>query len=150
MALLRLALKPGIDKQNTEYGAEGGWVDCDYVRFQYGLPEKTGGWVYFNQTAQYLIGMVSEVFTWNSLEGVPYVIVGTNKKLYVAINSAWSDITPIRATTTTATFDTVDGSNIVTVNESTLDMQVGDFIKISNVTGDPGGIPNASLNGEIP
>ena len=148
MALLRLALKPGIDKQNTEYGAEGGWVDCDYVRFQYGLPEKTGGWVYFNQTAQYLIGMVSEVFTWNSLEGIPYVIVGTNKKLYVAVNSAWADITPIRATTTNATFDTVSGSTTVTVNQSTLEMQVGDFIKISGATGNPGGIPNATLNGE--
>ncbi len=148
MALLRLALKPGIDKQNTEYGAEGGWVDCDYVRFQYGLPEKTGGWVYFNQTAQYLIGMVSEVFTWNSLEGIPYVIVGTNKKLYVAVNSAWADITPIRETTTNATFDTVIGSTTVTVNQSTLDMQAGDFIVISDVTGNPGGIPNATLNGE--
>ena len=42
MALLRLFLKPGVDKQNTEYGAEGGWVDCDYVRFRYGLPEKMG------------------------------------------------------------------------------------------------------------
>lgn len=148
MALLRLALKPGIDKQNTEYGAEGGWVDCDYVRFQYGLPEKTGGWVYFNGAAEYLIGMVSEVFTWNSLEGIPYVMVGTTKKLYVAVNSGWADITPIRATTTTATFDTVNGSRIVTINESTLDMQVGDFITISGATGDPGGIPNATLNGE--
>jgi len=40
MALLRLFLKPGVDKQNTEYGAEGGWVDSDYVRFRYGLPEQ--------------------------------------------------------------------------------------------------------------
>ena len=48
MALLRLFLKPGVDKQNTEYGAEGGWVDCDFVRFRYGLPEKLGGWTNFN------------------------------------------------------------------------------------------------------
>ena len=148
MALLRLALKAGIDKQNTEYGAEGGWIDCDYVRFQYGLPEKTGGWVYFNGSAQYLIGMPSEVFTWNSLDGVPYIMVGTTRKLYVAVNSDWRDITPIRETTTNATFDTVNGSRTVTVNQSTLDMQVGDFIIISDVTGNPGGIANASLDGE--
>ena len=40
MAFFRLTLKPGIDKQNTEYGAEGGWIDGDYIRFRYGLPEK--------------------------------------------------------------------------------------------------------------
>jgi hypothetical protein len=44
MALARLFLKPGIDKQNTEYGAEGGWIDGDFIRFRYGLPEKLGGW----------------------------------------------------------------------------------------------------------
>ena len=43
MALLRLPFKPGVDKQNTEYGVEGGWVDSDYIRFRYGLPEKLGG-----------------------------------------------------------------------------------------------------------
>ena len=43
MGYLKLSLKPGIDKQNTEYGAEGGWTDCDNVRFRYGLPEKIGG-----------------------------------------------------------------------------------------------------------
>jgi len=32
MALARIVLKPGVDKQNTEYGAEGGWIDSDYVR----------------------------------------------------------------------------------------------------------------------
>lgn len=32
MALLRLALKPGIDKQNTEYGAEGvGLTETTFV-----------------------------------------------------------------------------------------------------------------------
>jgi hypothetical protein len=29
MPLSKLQFKPGIDKQNTQYGAEGGWVDCD-------------------------------------------------------------------------------------------------------------------------
>jgi hypothetical protein len=79
MALLRLFLKPGVDKQNTEYGAEGGWIDSDYVRFRYGLPEKVGGWAPFGETSAYLVGMPSEVFTWTDLDGSPYVAVGTNK-----------------------------------------------------------------------
>lgn len=149
MALLRLALKPGIDKQNTEYGAEGGWTDCDYVRFQYGLPEKVGGWVNFTPLPQYLIGMASQVFTWNSLEGIPYAIVGTNKKLYVYANSLWHDITPIREVDTTPTFTTTAGSTILTINvASTLSIQVGDFVTLSGVTGDPGGITSADLNNQ--
>ena len=50
MAYFKLSLKPGIDKQNTEYGAEGGWIDCDNVRFRYALPEKVGGWTEFQQS----------------------------------------------------------------------------------------------------
>ena len=44
MALIELNFKPGIDKQDTEAGAENRWVDSDNVRFRYGLPEKVGGW----------------------------------------------------------------------------------------------------------
>ena len=36
---------PGINKEATEYGAEGQWVDGDKVRFRYGLPQKIGGWL---------------------------------------------------------------------------------------------------------
>ena len=82
MALLRLFLKPGIDKQNTEYGAEGGWVDGDYVRFRYGLPEKMGGWTEFGNTLVNFVGSASEIFTWNGLDGVPYAALGTNRKVY--------------------------------------------------------------------
>jgi hypothetical protein len=70
MALLRLFLKPGVDKQNTEYGAEGGWVDSDYVRFRYGLPEKIGGWTQFGNTQVNFVGSASDIFTWNALDGV--------------------------------------------------------------------------------
>ena len=45
MPLTKLNFKPGIDKQNTEYGAEGRWIDADNVRFHYGLPQKVGGWL---------------------------------------------------------------------------------------------------------
>jgi len=101
MALLRLFLKPGIDKQNTEYGAEGGWIDGDYIRFRYGLPEKLGGWTWFEfQEDLYFIGMASDIFTWNDLNGAPHAIMGTTRKLYGFYGGLWSDITPLRLTTT--------------------------------------------------
>jgi hypothetical protein len=149
MPLLRLAFTPGIDKQNTEYGAEGGWIDSDYVRFRYGLPEKIGGWEYFNGLRVPFIGGVSEVFTWNDLEGRPRIIVGTTKKLYAFFSTAWYDITPIRKTSTAASFTTVNGSNIVTVVDPDNDALEGDFVTFSDVSGNPGGISNASLTGEF-
>jgi hypothetical protein len=150
MAYLRLALRPGIDKQNTEYGAEGGWVDSDYVRFRYGLPEKMGGWTLFNQSATYLVGNPSNIISWSNLDGVPYLAVGTQRKLYVYTGGAWYDITPVRTVKTGLTFDTVAGSNVVTVNHAGgHEAEDGDFVRLSDVTGDPGGIPNASLTGEF-
>ena len=148
MALLRLFLKPGIDKQNTEYGAEGGWVDSDYVRFRYGLPEKLGGWTAFGNTTVNFVGSASEVFTWNGLDGVPYAALGTNRKVYAFYGGAWADITPIRATGA-CTFTTTNGSATVVVNDAAHGAVEGDFVTFSAVSGDPGGITNASLTNEF-
>ena len=149
MALLRLFLKPGIDKQNTEYGAEGGWVDGDYIRFRYGLPEKLGGWTNFNDQEAYFIGYTSEVFTWTTLDGSPRAAVGTNRKLYVFYGGTWFDITPIRATSVGVTFTTTNGSTNVVVNDTNHGAITGDFVTFSNTSGDPGGIPNADLDNEF-
>jgi hypothetical protein len=149
MPLLRLFLKPGIDKQNTEYGAEGGWIDGDYIRFRYGLPEKLGGWTNFNESAEYFLGMASEVFTWNDLAGSPALAIGTTRKVYVFYGGIWADITPIRATETGVTFNTTSGSTNVVVNDFNHGAIVGDFVTFSSVTGNPGGITNASLQNEF-
>jgi hypothetical protein len=149
MPYFRLFLKPGVDKQNTEYGAEGGWIDSDYIRFRYGLPEKMGGWTAFNQVDTYFVGMPSEVFTWNDLGGSPYIALGTTRKVYVFYGGSWADITPLRATQVGVTFDTTDTLTAVAVNDTAHGCIVGDFVTFSNVTGDPGGIPNASLTGEF-
>ena len=148
MALLRLPFKPGVDKQNTEYGAEGGWVDSDYIRFRYGLPEKLGGWINFDETAVNFVGVVSEIFTWDALGGEPYAAIGTNRKVYAFYGGIWADITPIRDTNS-VTFTTVSGSTTVTVNDTAHGAIAGDFVTISATTGNPGGIPNASLNNEF-
>ena len=38
--LHKIRLKPGLDKQSSDTGAEGKWVNADYSRFRYGFPEK--------------------------------------------------------------------------------------------------------------
>ena len=90
MTLIKVQVAPGIDKQDTEYGAEGRWIDCDNVRFRYGLPEKIGGWSKVSTSA--LVGAARGIITWFSLDGDQYTITGTNKKLYVYQNQAWYDI----------------------------------------------------------
>ena len=150
MAYAKLNLRPGIDRQNTEYGAEGGYTDSDHVRFRYSLPEKIGGFVGFAEQLTSLIGLASGILAWSNLNAVPFLAVGTNRKLYVFTGGAWYDITPIRATNTGLTFDTVNGSTTVTVNNAGgHGADVGDFVTFSSVTGDPGGIANADLENEF-
>jgi hypothetical protein len=153
MPLLRLFLKPGIDKQNTEYGAEGGWIDGDYIRFRYGLPEKMGGWTEFGGTSPNFVGLASEVFTWNDLSGSPYMAVGTNRKLYVFYGGEWVDITPIRVTTAAGdvTFAAVNGSPTITVTDTSHGAIQGDFVTFSGVSagGLGGAITQAILQSEF-
>jgi hypothetical protein len=146
--LARLFFNPGIDKQNTEYGAEGGWIDGDYIRFRYGLPEKIGGWVPFS-SGDYLVGQASEMISWKDNAGLPYAAVGTNRKVYVFYGGGFYDITPLRGATRTVTFDTTAGSSEVIVNDSGSGAVQGDFVTFSNTSGDPGGIPNSDLNNEF-
>lgn len=150
MSLLRLALKPGIDKQNTEYGAEGGWVDCDNVRFRYGLPEKIGGWAIFGGQTAYLVGAASDIFTWQSLNGVPYLAVGTTKKLYLYSGGVWSDITPVRLTTAAGevTFSATSGSNVITVTDTSHGASQGDFVTFSGASSLGGTITASILNSQ--
>jgi hypothetical protein len=43
MALKKLSLKPGVNRENTRYTNENGWYESQWVRFRQGTPEKIGG-----------------------------------------------------------------------------------------------------------
>ena len=148
MTLIKVQVAPGVDKQDTEYGAEGRWTNTDNVRFRYGLPEKIGGWA--KVTSDALVGAARGIVTWFSLDGDQYAITGTNKKLYVYQNGAWYDITPIRSTGASITdFTTTDTSTSVTATDASHGAIVGDFVTISSVSGTANGIVAANLEGEF-
>ena len=147
MPLTKLQIAPGIDKQNTEYGAEGRWVDCDNVRFRYGLPEKIGGWS--KVTSDALVGATRAILTYSDLKGVKYAIYGTNKKLYAYSENSYADITPTRATGSITQFATTSGSSTVTVTDADHGALIGDFVTISSVSGAVGGLTQANLQGEF-
>ncbi len=127
MALVKATFAPGIDKQNTTYGAEGRWIDSKNVRFRTGLPEKIGGWdKVFSST---LIGVARATLAWVSNGGVRHLAIGTDRKLYVYVEGRAYDITPIRLEAAlTGPFAMTSGSPIVTVTHNSHGAGLGDFV----------------------
>jgi hypothetical protein len=147
MPLTKLQVAPGIDKQNTEYGAEGKWVDSDNVRFRYGQPEKIGGWT--KVTSDALLGSTRAILTWSDLSSVNHAMYGTNKKLYAYSENSYADITPTRGTGSITQFATTSGSTTVTVTDAAHGALVGDHVTISSVSGAIGGLTQANLQNEF-
>ena len=145
--LRKIVFKPGINKQDSDLGSEGGWKDSDMVRFRYGQPEKIGGWEYV--TTDGLIGAARGQFAWTDLNGVKFDALGTDRKLYVYSEGQFLDITPIRSTADiTSVFETTNGSTTVTVNHTDHGAVAGDFVTITSTSAAVGGIPSATLDAE--
>jgi hypothetical protein len=134
MTLTKLKLKPGIQKQTSDLGASGGYVDCDNVRFRYGLPEKIGGWE--KTTTNTLIGVVRDAHHWVALDGTRLAALGTDKKLYIYANDVLYDITPTRQANSAVSsiFTTTNGSPNVTVNVNGHGAIPGDIVTFSGTT----------------
>ena len=132
--LQKIRLKPGLDKQSSDTGAEGKWVNANYSRFRYTFPEKVGGWQQL--VADKLIGAGRDQHTWVDLAGNRYAAVGTDKCLYIYYEGAVYDITPLdlTRTQTSATF-TFDGTTTFTITTSGAHgADVGDIILLDAVT----------------
>jgi hypothetical protein len=127
MPLQKLLLKPGVNKENTRYTNEGGWYDCDKIRFRQGTPEKIGGW---SQISSYTyVGTCRSLWSWASLNGIVYVGVGTYLKFYVEQGGAYNDITPIRSfVTLSGPFAATNGSTTVTVTSASHGASTGDYV----------------------
>ncbi len=146
MPLTKIAFAPGIDKQDTEYGAAGRWTDSDFVRFRYGLPEKIGGWLKLIPTT--LVGVARDMHAWTDLNGVRYTAIGTDRKLYIYTEGVAYDITPVRATGSITGFSTTNNSPTVTVTDPSHGASIGDFVTISSTSGPVNGIPAATMDAE--
>jgi len=136
--LQKIQFKPGFNKQATETGAEGQWVDGDNVRFRYGQPEKIGGWQQL--VDETLAGPVRAQHTWTDLTGKKYAALGTSKVLIIYYEGGFYDITPINADQTGCTFDSTTGSATVTVNLTSHGLSAGDYFKFKTVTLPGGGV----------
>ena len=132
MPLKKIPLPPGFDKNDTASQAEGRWIDGDNVRFQYGSPEKIGGWEQINSSI--LVGVARDIHSYFDLTGRRYVIIGTNKVLYVLFDEVFYDITPFSTALTSCTYTSTLNSTTVTINKNTHGLLLGDLVNFSSVT----------------
>jgi len=126
--LTKLQFSPGVNREATTLANEGGWYDCNNIRFRAGYPEKIGGWVTdtgtepTTQQATYpaadaglptatpptttgyntasFWGVCRNLWAWLNLAGYNLLGLGTNLKYYIqnGIGGAFYDVTPIRLT----------------------------------------------------
>ena len=148
MPLQKFIFNPGINKEGTDYTAEGGWFDGNLVRFRKGLPEKIGGWQKYIQTSYE--GTGRKLHGWVDLDGTKLLGLGTRFKLYIQEGTSYNDITPIRSTTGAGdvTFAATNGSSTITVTDTAHGANEGDFVTFSDAASLGGNVVAAVLNQE--
>jgi hypothetical protein len=150
MPFQKLQFKPGVNRDQTNYSNEGGWNECDKIRFRSGFPEKIGGWI--KDTPEAMLGVCRQLFGWITSYSDNFLACGTNKKAYIEVAGYFYDITPLRPTVPTLTtpvtnncITTTNGSGVVTIIAVGSDADVGNYIDIAGATS-VGGITAATLN----
>jgi hypothetical protein len=148
MSLQKILFKPGVNKENTRYTTEGGWYDCDKIRFRQGNPEILGGWEPFS--ASNYLGVCRSLWNWVLLDGTNVIGVGTNLKFYIEQGGVYYDVTPIRATSTINNnpFVATNGSATITVTDTNHGCVTGDFVTFSGAVGLGGNITATVLNAQ--
>jgi hypothetical protein len=112
-----------------------------------------GGWL--KATSETFIGTCRQLLNWVTSYTDNFLAVGTNQKVYIEVGGIFYDITPIRETFTTSSSPSSDNCIDTTINSTTVIVNIsghgcltGDYVTISGVTGDPGGVPDAEINAE--
>tara|TARA_B100000519_G_C14260868_1_gene447863 strand:- start:10084 stop:12801 length:2718 start_codon:yes stop_codon:yes gene_type:complete len=93
MPYRKVTFPPGINREGTQYSAEGNWYDCDLIRFRQGRPEKIGGWTKYSSNE--FLGISRSLLNWSSIAGANLMAIGSDKKLYVDLGGVYHDITPM-------------------------------------------------------
>ena len=162
MPLQLMQIKPGIVKDITQYSAgKNGpyWIDGNFIRFKNGYAEKIGGWlkeVYdkvdangdITEEEATIQGIARNMISWRAnTDGEDRIAIGTHNHLYLIVNNALYDITPLRKTTNNLSnpLSTTEDSTTVTVTDTSHGASDGDFIIMEQATA-VGGIDADTLN----
>ena len=149
MPLQKLQFRPGINRETTRYMNEGGWYNCDKIRFRFGVPEKINGWQRYSDTQ--FLGICRRLHNWIALDQSNYVAIGTHLKLYIEEGTQYYDITPFRAAAASLSSNALktgaSGSKEITVTHVSHGAVTNDFVIIAGAaTFD--GITDTQLNTE--
>ena len=150
MPLQKILFKPGVNRENTRYTTEGGWYECNKIRFRQGNPEKIGGWTQYSSNT--FLGVCRSLWNWVTLSNLNLIGVGTNLKFYLTFGTAYYDITPIRSTVTLpnnplASNTATNSGGKTTITVTTTNPHgalLGDFVTISGATM----VDSVTVNGE--
>ena len=148
MPLSKIEFQPGINKEATDYSAQGGWVDGNLVRFRKARVEKVGGWQQLGQN--YFLGLGRALHSWISLGGTRFLGIGTTWKYYIEEGNAYNDVTPIRLVTSAGdvTFAASNGSSTITITDTAHGAVTNDFVTFSGAASLGGNVTAAVLNQE--
>ena len=148
MPLTKLQFRPGVNRETTSYTNEGGWFDCDKIRFRFGTPEKIGGWA--KKSGRSYLGTARALHPFVALDGTQFLGVGTHLKYYIDEGGGFNDITPLRVSTAAGdvVFSATNGSSTITATDSNHGALAGDFVTFSGAVSLGGTITAAVLNQE--
>ena len=149
MAFIKLQFKPGVNRDQTDYSNEGGWYECNKIRFRSGYPEKLGGWVKATPTG--FDGVCRQMWNWITTFEDNFLALGTDDKAYIEVGGYYYDITPFAdALVGSNTFAVSSGVALVTVTTTTALptwLETGEPVQIAGFASPLGGIPIDELNG---
>lgn len=124
-----LIVRPGVNVEATPILLQAGFSASNLVRFFGGILSKLGGWQ--RLSSQALTGVCRGMIAWADLNGVPYLMLGTNTNVEVYFNGQLYDVTPIRRTSNVgSSLSTVATTNVVTITDPAHGAAAGDTVDI--------------------
>lgn len=132
MANQKIILRPGVNRQATPLLNEATFSFSNLIRFKDGMLQKLGGWIKF--IAGSTLGVCRGLFSWQDLDGIQYVVQGTNLQAEVTYQGDLYDISPVTSTANLATpFTALTGvTNQLQVTDVAHGASAGDVITIVN------------------
>lgn len=140
MPLQKLSLRPGVNRETTDYANKGGFFFSDKVRFRGGAPQKIGGWqnivTSVATSANTYKGVARFLFNYVTTLSQNLLAVLTNQKTYMNLGNDYFDITPIRKTQTLGSnpIATTNASRLITITANDHGASVGTFVNITGAT----------------
>ena len=132
MALHKVEIPSGINRESTEYSVGNRWYDCDNVRFRGGVAESINGW---DRDLGYVLNGVGRAcFSSRDYSGNQYQFVGTNWKMYVVVGANAFDITPLDIVeTVTSPFSFLAQSPFIKVHIPDHGLLVNDWVNFVSI-----------------